>query len=48
MPPKDVDGEANREDPDQTAAPLEKEQSDLGLLCMHRPICLKLRTIVML
>ena len=33
MPPKDADGIANSEDPDQ--------QSDLGLHCLPRPVCLK-------
>ena len=39
MGSKDVDGIANRVDPDQTA-PLE-EQSDLGLHCLPRPVCPK-------
>ena len=34
MRPKDADGMANSVDRDQ-------EQSDLGLHCLHRPICLK-------
>ena len=32
MPPKDADGTANSEDPDQTA------KLDLGLHCLHRPV----------
>ena len=36
---KGANGVANSEDPDQTA-PL-GEQSDLGLHCLPRPICLK-------
>ena len=35
---KDANGIANSEDPDQTAP---KEQSDLGLHCLPRPICPK-------
>ena len=35
---KDVNGIANSVDPDQTAP---KEQSDLGLHCLPRPICPK-------
>ena len=35
---KDANGIANNEDPDQTAS---LEQSDLGLHCLPRPICLK-------
>ena len=35
---KDANGIANREDPDQTAP---KEQSDLGLRCLPRPLCPK-------
>ena len=38
MHPKDAEEIANSVDPDQTA-PL--EQSDLGLHCLPRPICLK-------
>ena len=34
---KDANGKANSEDPDQTA----KEQSDLGLHCLPRPLCPK-------
>ena len=37
MCPKDVDGMVNSVDPDQTAPP--KEQSDVGLHCLLRPIC---------
>ena len=33
---KNVDGMVNIVDPDQTAP---KEQSDLGLLCLCRPVC---------
>ena len=38
MGPKDADEIANSVDPDQTA-PL--AQSDLGLHCLPRPVCLK-------
>ena len=34
MHPKDAEGIANSVDPDQ-------EQSDLGLLCLPRPVCPK-------
>ena len=34
----DANGIANSEDPDQTAP---REQSDLGLHCLPRPICPK-------
>ena len=37
MHPNDAEGIANSVDPDQTAP----EQSDLGLHCLPRPICLK-------
>ena len=33
---KDADGTADSVDPDQTAP---KEQSDLGLHCLLRPVC---------
>ena len=36
MCPNDADGKANNEGPDQTAP-----QSDLGLLCLPRPVCPK-------
>ena len=36
MSPKDADRMANSVDPDQI-----EEQSDLGLHCLPRPICLK-------
>ena len=36
MSPKDAEGIANSEDPDQ-----KEEQSDLGLHCLPRPICPK-------
>ena len=36
MGPEDADGMANSVDPDQTA----QEQSDLGLHCLPRPVCL--------
>ena len=41
--PKDADGIANSEDPDQTAPRIRLllEQSDLGLHCLPRPICPK-------
>ena len=38
MCPKDVEGMANSVDPDQTAP---QEQSDLGLHCLPRTVCLK-------
>ena len=38
MHPKDTEGIANSVDPDQTAP---KEQSDLGLHCLLRPVCPK-------
>ena len=37
MHPKDADGMVNSVDPDQTAP---QEQSDQGLHCLLRPICL--------
>ena len=37
MRPEDADGMANSVDPYQTAP---EEQSDLGLHCLLRPICL--------
>ena len=37
MHPKDAEGIANGVDPDQTAP----QQSDLGLNCLPRPVCLK-------
>ena len=43
MSPKDADGMANSVDPDQTAP--REEQSDLGLHCLPRPICPKIRII---
>ena len=46
MHPKDAEGIANSVDLDQTA-PLGQEQSDLGLHCLPRPVCLKkLRNIM--
>ena len=38
MSPKHADRKANSEDPDQTAP---WEQSDQGLHCLPRPVCLK-------
>ena len=38
MCPNDADGMANSVGPDKTAS---KEQSDLGLHCLLRPICPK-------
>ena len=38
MRPKDAEGIANSVDPDQ-------KQSDLGLYCLPRPMCLRLRII---
>ena len=40
MGPKDVDGVANSVDPDQTAL-----RFDLGLHCLPRPVCRKLRIV---
>ena len=40
MPPKDTESVANGEDPDQTAL---RGAFDLGLHCLLRPICLKIR-----
>ena len=37
MSPNGKEGMANSVDPDQTA----EEQSDLGLHCLPRPVCLK-------
>ena len=37
MHPKDAEGIANSVDPDQTA----REQSDLDLHCLPRPVCPK-------
>ena len=42
MCPKDIDGVANIVDPDQTAP---KEQSDQGLHCLLRPVCLNILTL---
>ena len=40
MSPNDAEGIENSVDPDQTAS---LGQSDLGLHCLPRPICLKIR-----
>ena len=41
MSPNDAGGMANRVDPDQTAQEQSDQQSDLGLHCLPRHICLK-------
>ena len=40
IPPNDANGKANSEDSDQTAL---EEQSDLGLHCLHRTVCPKIK-----